>query len=436
MNIKAPEIVTITGLSHDGRGIARLEGKTVFVENALVGEKVAIAYTKRKGRFDEARIVELLEAASGRQSPACDFFDICGGCSLQHMDSATQIKHKESVLLEQLLHIGGVTPKKVLPPVMAANQGYRRKARIGVRYVNKKEKLLIGFREKNGRYLADIDACAVLDPSIGLNIPLLRTFLLELEGFLEIPQLEIAVGDHHTAIIIRHLAALSDADLTKIKHFAEQNNFHIYLQPGGADTVQLFYPQNQAPRLSYKIDENIEMLFHPTDFTQVHAGINQQLIDLAMSLLSPKPHETILDLFCGIGNFTLPLAKRSKHVVGVEGSNEMVARGYENAKHNQITNVTFKCQNLADSDYTDNWIQQKYDAILIDPPRAGAIEVIEKLAKCQAKRIVYISCNPATLARDAGYLVKHGFELATVAVLDMFPHTSHVESIALFNKNE
>lgn len=247
--------------------------------------------------------------------------------------------------------------------------------------------------------------------------------------------MEITAGDEAVAIIIRHLKPLSEEDLAKLVTYGQQSELHIYLQPGGADTVRRLYPYEGEERLSYQlINHDVELRFHPTDFVQINAEINKKLVDLALELLAPSPHEIFLDLFCGIGNFTLPLARYSKWVLGVEGSEEMVRRGYENAKHNGLVNVEFKCQNLHESHYNDTYKGQKYDGILLDPPRTGAFEVVQTIAETEASRIVYISCNPATLARDAGSLVKNGYSMVKVGVLDMFPHTSHVESIALFIK--
>jgi 23S rRNA (uracil1939-C5)-methyltransferase len=426
-------VVVIIGLSHDGRGVARQEGKTLFVEGALVGEKVVIEYTKRKSRYDEAKISSLIKPAPSRKTPKCQHFNTCGGCSLQHMGSQAQIAYKQDVLLEQLHHIGQVKPKTILPPILAEDYYYRRKARLGVRYVLKKDKLLIGFREKKGRYLADIEICPILDKSIGKKIPLIREFLLRLDGYLCIPQLEIAVGDTQTAIIIRHIEPLSARDLDLIEQFAKSEDYHIYLQPGGIETVQSFFPAKGSERLSYRLnDYDLEILFHPTDFTQVNARVNQKLINLAIELLAPGKQDEVLDLFCGIGNFTLPLSRFCKRIIGIEGNELMVARGYENARHNQIKNAEFRCQNLTQNGYTESWMG--FRQILLDPPRTGAWQVVQELAKTNAKRIVYVSCNPATFSRDAGFLIKNGFELSVIGVLDMFPHTSHVESIALFNK--
>lgn len=427
--------VTITSLSHDGRGVAHIDGKTIFVTGALVGEEVIARIQKSKNRWDEAIVEEIIQPSLERNIPRCPSFGVCGGCSLQHMKKEMQLNYKQAALIEHLHHIGKVEPKDVLSPITSSSYEYRRKARLGVRYVIKKEKLLIGFREKNGRYLADIEICPVLHPSIGRQIPLLRQFLLQLDGYLQIPQLEIAVGDHETAIIIRHLASLSLRDQEIIKTFGVDYGFHIYLQPGGVDSAFLFHPINSLPRLSYTLEEyGITMQFHPLDFTQVNSEINKKLINQAIELLAPHKKETILDLFCGIGNFTLPVAKFSKKTIGVEGCQLMVERGYENARFNHIENIEFHCQNLTESSYTSTWMQNPFDAILLDPPRAGAWEVVQQIPSSTARRVVYISCNPATLARDAGYLALNGFELSKVGILDMFPHTNHVESIALFTR--
>lgn len=428
--------VAITGMSHDGRGIAHQNGKTIFIEGGLIGDEVEIEFIKRKNRFDEAKITQLVTAASNRITPACLHFTICGGCSLQHMNSESQILHKQSVLLEQLQHIGQVVPVKVLPAITAANYRYRTKARLGVRYVFKKSKLLIGFRERNGRYLADLESCVVLDPTIGTKIPLLRGFLMRLSNYQEIPQLEIAVGDDATAIIIRHLTPFSEQDLVTLQAFGAEHDFHLYLQPGGPQTAERLYPDGaEALRLRYRLEEyGIEFLFHPTDFTQVNRSINHELVRLAIELLAPQPDDILLDLFCGIGNFTLPFARLCQKVLAVEGCEAMVARGNENAAHNNIHNVEFICQNLADDNSHPTWLDSQITSIFIDPPRAGALEILQQLTKTTATRIVYVSCNPATLARDAGFLCEQGFALDSVGVLDMFPHTNHVESIALFTR--
>lgn len=427
----------VTSLSHDGRGIAHIEGKTTFIDGVLIGEEVEFEYLKIKSRYDEAKAIKILTPSPHRQQPKCESFGICGGCSLQHMNSTLQLENKLSVLLEQLYHIGGIANVDVLPPITTSSPfEYRRKARLGVRYVVKQEKLLIGFREKNGRFLADINACPVLSSSIGSSLESLRQLLLSLDGYTIITQLEIATGDEATAIIFRHLQPLSNEDLSKLLGYGKENNFHIYLQPSDSSSVIRLYPTEGPERLSYKINAyNLEMLFHPTDFVQVNAEINNKLIGLAIELMAPTFKETFLDLFCGIGNFTLPLARYSQRVVGIEGDAQMVSRGYENAAHNQIHNVEFKTQNLQEPHYTNTYMSEKFDGVLLDPPRTGALDMVQILPQLNIPKIVYISCNPATLARDAGHLTTNGYKMLKVGILDMFPHTSHVESIALFVKN-
>lgn len=422
----------ITNLSHDGRGITHLDGKTIFVEGALLGEVVEFEYIKRKSRFDEAKLLKVLEPSLERQLPNCSFFGTCGGCSLQHMSNFAQMAHKENTLMEHLQHIGSIQPKEILSPVMGSAWGYRRKARLGVKYVYKKERLLVGFREKNGRYLADIDSCPILDVRVGQKISLLRDFLSTLEAYLVIAQLEVAMGDEICAIIIRHLSPLSAEDLNQIKTFAATHDLHIYLQSGGIETVELLYP-SVYQQLYYRLPAyQLELLFSPTDFIQVNAEINQKLIQVALELLQPSKQEVFLDLFCGIGNFTLPIARHSQSVLGLEGCQTMVERASKNASHNHINNAHFSCQDLASENASEDWSQ--FHGILLDPPRTGAWEIMPSLARSKVARIVYISCNPATLARDAAYLNEHGYSLAKAGVLDMFPHTSHVESIALFKK--
>lgn len=430
-------IAHITALSHDGRGIAHVDGKTVFLQSGLVGEEVEFEYLKQRSRYDEGQVTQVLSPSSQRVTPACEHFGVCGGCSLQHMAVKNQLEYKEKVLLEQLQHMGGVSAEQILQPISAANLGYRTKARLGVKYVEKKQKLLIGFRERNGRYLADIERCPILPSHIGEKIPELRELLMELSNYLQIPQLEIAVGDNNTAIIIRHLTAFAADDFLKIQQFSEKYNYHIYLQPGDSTTVQLFWPKNVNQRLSYQLPQyQLEFLFHPTDFTQVNREINQRLVDLAIKLLAPQKDQKILDLFCGMGNFSLPIARFCQQVIGVEGSLQMVERARENAVHNNIKNTDFYCIDLARNFYNDYYIKQEFHAVLIDPPRSGAKEILQFSHLWNSQRIVYVSCNPATLARDAGYLHHMGYNLKSVGVLDMFPHTNHVESIALFEKRE
>lgn len=429
----------ITALSHEGRGIAHIDGKTVFLENALPGESVNFVYKKRHAKFAEGKVTEILRASPERVTPPCPFFSFCGGCSLQHLNSSAQLRHKQNVLLEQLEHFGNVKPEHILSPIQSPTSGYRCKARLSVKYVVKKNRLLIGFHEKNGRYVADINNCLILDPRVGDKIALLRDLIATTSVFASIPQIEIAIGDTVAALIIRHLQKFTDNDLEKIRVFGREQGLQIYLQPGGRDSINCLTQPEQSLTYTLQLpnEQKCELLFHPADFTQINPYINRQLVPRLLELLEPKSSENVLDLFCGLGNFTIPVAKFCATIVGVEGDKEMVERGTENAKRNGVNNAAFYSADLAtineqSHQQTAPWLSQKFDKIILDPPRTGAIEIIKYLPKFKAKKIVYISCNPATLARDAQELCAQGYTLTHAGIADMFPHTSHVESIAVF----
>lgn len=432
-----PVAVTIIKQSHDGRGIANLDGKTTFVEGALPDEEVTIKFTKMHSRYNESEVVTVSKASPDRVNPGCQHFGTCGGCSLQHMSMPAQIALKQKTLLEQIKHFGQVEPETVLPPLSASLWGYRRKARLGVRYVLKKEKLLIGFREKASRYLADITTCPVLHPQVGERMPEISQLIRSLSQYEHIPQVEVAVGDDATALVFRHMTDLPEDDIEKIRQFAQTFQFHVYLQPNPPATLLKLWPEDPTNRLHYSLsDYQLNMAFHPLDFTQVNGEMNPLMIKQALALLDPQAEDDILDLFCGLGNFTLPLARFAKHVTGIEGSEDMVERAKDNAEHHGINNTQFFAANLAEIPETrPAWMQTHYDKILLDPPRTGAKEIIDIFPSLGAKRIVYVSCNPATLARDAGILVnEQGFRLKKVGVINMFPHTTHIEAIALFEK--
>lgn len=427
-----PVELQITALSHDGRGIGRIEGKTVFVDSALPSETVKFVYTQKRGKFDEGRTVEVLQPSAERVQPQCAQAHLCGGCSLQHMEPQAQITMKQGVLMEQLQHFGELQPEEILAPLTGPIYGYRRKARLGVKYVAKKESVLVGFREKRNSFLAEIDQCHVLAEEVGLKFPELKQLVMSLQARSTIPQIEVAKGDDAVAIIVRHMEPLTDQDQAAILAFCQQHNLQLYLQPGGNDTVHKLWPEGEA-RLSYGLPEfGLNMRFHPTDFTQVNQDINQDMIRMAMDFMDIQPGERILDLFCGLGNFTLPLATKAAEVVGVEGDDAMVVRGRENAEHNGLNNVSFYGADLTKPFDDQPWGRGGFDKILIDPPRSGALEIVSKMTVFKPKRIVYVSCNPATLARDAGELKKQGYKLLNAGVMDMFPHTTHVESIAVF----
>lgn len=428
--------VDIGSLSHDGRGIASINGMTTFISGAITGEKISCRITKRHRRYYEGEMAEVLIPSPERTESKCKHFSMCGGCSLQHISIDAQIQLKQKTLLEQLLHFGKVTPEIILPPISGNPWGYRRKARLGVRYVRKKSQLMIGFREKHSNLLTNVIDCPVLHPNVGSRVGELGELIAGLSQYEQIAQIEVAVSDQETALIFRHLVDLPNDDINKLIQFGQANNFHIYLQPNAPAAIQKIWPQNEENNLSYFLPEHkIEMQFRPLDFIQVNSEINHLMLKQALTLLDAKPTEKILDLFCGLGNFTLPIARQALHVTGVEGSEEMVLRASKNAELNAIANVDFHAANLMKPSLTSSWMKQTYDKILLDPPRTGAKEIIESFPNLGAKRIIYVSCNPATLARDAGELVyNQGYKLKQVGVINMFPHTSHIEAIAMFEK--
>ncbi len=428
--------VNIESLSHDGRGIATINGKTTFVSGAITHEKVTCKIIKKHSRYNEAEIIDIIDAAPQRVVPDCAHFSVCGGCSMQHINVTTQIQLKQQTLLEQLKHFGRVIPETILPPLSGNPWGYRRKARLGVRYVRKKERLLVGFREKSSHYLADIKHCLVLHPSVGQRITELSELIARLEQYEHIPQIEVAVSDTETALVFRHLTPLPDQDIQQLCEFGKQHNIIIYLQPNSPAAIQKIWPHDHNNKMTYSLaDYQLKMQFHPLDFTQINGEVNQLMLKQALHLLDPQPSDEVLDLFCGLGNFTLPIARYAKNVSGIEGSHEMVMRAKENAQLNKIDNADFFTANLMEPEPASTWLKKQYNKIVLDPPRTGAKEIIAFFPHFSARRIVYVSCNPATLARDAGELVHtHGYQLKKVGVINMFPHTSHIEAIALFEK--
>lgn len=429
---QTPVEAVIESLSLEGKGITHIDGKAVFVGGALPGEKVVFTYTAINRKFDEGYISEVLEASPERVEPGCPHFQICGGCSMQHLEVERQIHHKQQAMLDALKHIGKVIPETVFDPMVGDLWGYRRKARLGVRYVRKKEKVLVGFRERAGRFLADIDVCRVLHPSVGEKLPELQALIVQMDARETIPQIEVAVGDNATALVFRHLEPLSDKDQQLLLEFAKVHDFQMYLQPKGPTTVHCIWPEN--PELFYEHPEfETKVKFGPQDFFQVNSSINRQMVPRAVELLELDGTHKVMDLFCGLGNFTLPIARNAAEVVGVEGDSVMVQRAKQTALDNGISNTSYFTFDLTADVKHEPWMKQKYDRILLDPPRSGAKEVIEHFGKLGAKRIVYVSCHPGTLARDAGELVHtHGYRLEGAGVMDMFPHTAHVESIAVF----
>lgn len=438
---QTPKTLTVSDLSHDGRGVAHWPeghaqaGKAVFVAGALPGETVSVQQTARSKHFDEAKTLEVLQASPDRVTPRCPHFGVCGGCVLQHLDESKQITYKQQVLLDNLQRIGHVAPASVLAPLQAESWGYRRKGRLSVRRVEKKDKTLVGFREQDPRFVADLRECHTVVPQLGFKLNALGTLVDGMDGRRDIPQIEFISGDAATALVFRHLQPLSEHDRVKLDAFGREHGFTIFLQPGGLDSV---HPLNDEPAvLSFHLQQwNVELNFRPLDFIQVNAKLNDAMIARALDLLDVQPGERVLDLFCGLGNFTLPLARVAGEgaVVGVEGDAGLVARARANAVHNGFNNVQFYTADLAQDLAGQPWLKAGFDKLLLDPARAGALEVLKQLPLKGLKRIVYVSCHPGSLARDAGYLVNdRGWALREAGVMDMFPHTAHVESIAVFD---
>ena len=425
-----PFTVQIDNLNHEGQGVARREGKTVFVEGALPGEEVRCVYTQRRSRRDEARTVEILQAAPERVEPRCAHFGVCGGCALQHLQPDEQLAVKQRWLLDSLTHIGKALPAQVLEPLTGPLWGYRRRARLGVKYVAKKGRVLVGFRERRSPYIADLRRCEVLDERIGGLLEELAALINGLSIRDRLPQIEVAGGDGMIGLNFRVLTPPSAADLAQLQAFGERQNFALYLQPGGPDSVQWL---GEDGALRYRLpDFDLNLEFQPWHFIQINAAINRQLVQRACEFLELGPDSRVLDLFCGLGNFTLALARQAREVVGVEGDASLVEWASRNAALNGVVNVQFYAADLAGDLTGQPWMQGYYDQVLLDPPRSGALEMMPQIAALGARRIVYVSCHPATLARDVGELVhRFGYRLERAGVLDMFPHTAHVESMAV-----
>lgn len=425
----------IHNLSHDGRGVAKVNDKATFVFGALPGETVTFHHTRFKSQYNEGQVVEILKPSPDRVPAKCEAFGICGGCVLQHFDPEKQIHHKEAVFLERLQHQADTQPKQVLEPITDALWSYRHKARLSVRYVAKKGKVIVGFRERNANYVANIDRCEVLTPKVGEKITAISDVLLQLEAKAEIAQIEVAVTETQTALILRHLVPLSEHDLAILDNFAKEQNFYLYLQPKGLDSIYLRAPKNENPLLHYQLnDYDLTIQFHPFQFTQVNPAINQKMIARTLELLELNKEDRVLDLFCGIGNFTLPMARFAEKVVGVEGDRTAVEMAKENARTNQIQNTEFYTSNLFEDCQNAAWAKQSYDKILLDPPRSGAKDVLPLINKWKPSRIVYVSCHTASLARDVKTLLEYGYQLEKAGVMDMFPHTAHSEAIALLTR--
>ena len=433
---RLPVVCVVEHMSHDGRAIARLEGKTAFVSDALAGEKIEARYTASHRRYDELQTLSVIEAAEGRVAPKCPVFGVCGGCRLQHADEAYQLTMKQGILQEHLDHHLGEAAQSIamMPPLQGPQWGYRRKARLSVRWVEKKASVLVGFRERNGRYVVAMEACPVLDPRVGCLIQPLRDLIGSMCEKSSIAQVEVACADE-VALVLRHLSPLPESDLTLLKSFADDHGVKWYLQPSDEASVHLFYPKKADFLQAYRLDAwGLDYAFHPSAFIQVNAVMNQKMIQQALDWMALKPTDTVLDLFCGLGNFSLPMAQAAHQVVGVEGSDQAVKQAALNAQKNGIGNTVFYAADLAQPLEGASWVNQTYDVVLLDPPRTGAAEIIPYMKQWAPSRILYVSCHALTMAQDAVLLKEAGYRMVQAGIMDMFPQTAHMECMAMWVK--
>jgi 23S rRNA (uracil1939-C5)-methyltransferase len=429
-----PELIEtgrVDSLNHEGEGVVR-GGKTAFVGGALPGESVSFVRRRHHRQHDDAELVAVLEPAAARVAPRCAHFGVCGGCTLQHLDSTAQLAIKEQQLRDNLARVGRVEPRTWLPPLHGPQWQYRRRARLGARYVHARGRSMVGFRERYSSHVAELQRCEVLAPPVDALIAPLGTLLTALSIRERVPQIEVAIAETAVVLVIRVLEPPTDADRALLLQFGRTHGVHVYLQTGGPNTVRPL--GEEAPALEYTLpDFDLRMHFEPSDFIQINAELNRTLVARVVELLQLSEHSQVLDLYCGLGNFTLPLARRAAHVVGIEGEATLVSRARENAILNGVGNVEFHSANLAGADLsTAPWARRPFSHALLDPPRVGAREVLPLLAGLGLERLVYVSCHPGSLARDLGLLVhEFGFELLSAGVADMFPQTSHVESVAV-----
>jgi 23S rRNA (uracil1939-C5)-methyltransferase len=430
------EIAEVSALTLEGSGVLAPGGKRVLVPGALTGEEVLFQRRRRRRNYDEGLLVEVRRASPDRVVPACEYFGRCGGCSLQHLSPEAQLAMKQGTLLESLARIAGLEPAALLPPLRGAVWGYRRKARLAVRHVERKGRVLVGFRENDKPWVVDMLTCATVEPAISRLLEPLSRLIGDLSIRARLPQVEATVADNATALVLRVLDPPTGADRERMLEFAAAHDLRVYLQPGNPETVVPLVADEPGGDLYYRLPASgLTLTFGPTDFIQVHGEVNRLMVDQALALLGPTPADRVLDLYCGIGNFTLPLALRAGEVLGLEGTAAAVRRARHNAELAGRGNVRFVEADLARAGAEGAWTRERFDLVLLDPPRTGAAELLPALGKLAARRIVYVSCHPGTLARDAGLLAReHGYRLASAGVMDMFPHTSHVESMAVFER--
>ena len=428
------ELGAVDALTHEGEGVVHA-GKTVFVAGALPGEIVRFKRVRRRKRHDEATLLEVVQPAPGRTLPRCAHFGLCGGCALQHLDATQQIQAKQAEVRDSLERVALASPERWLEPLTGPAWGYRRRARLGARYVTKKGRVLVGFRERLSPYVTATERCEVLAPPVGELIGPLSQLLSDLALGKHVPQIEVAVADNATALVLRVLENASDEDLRRLRAFEELHRVRLYLQPAGVESVTRLTGGEPAEEPLYYalpgFDTRIE--FAPTDFIQINGLVNQALVARAIALLELTPEARVLDLFSGLGNFTLPIARRAAYALGVEGDRGLIERARHNARLNGLTNVEWLEADLAREEaLAGRWLPGAFSHVLLDPPRVGARDVMRTIARIAPQRVLYISCHPGSLARDVGILVHdHGFNLRAAGVVDMFPHTTHVESLAL-----
>lgn len=426
-------LADITDLDHSGRGFARVDGKATFIADALPGERVRFRYLHVSRDVDEGQVTTVEQASPDRVEARCAHFGVCGGCSMQHLAPEQQILFKQKQLMDALERIGKVVPTELAAPITGPVWGYRRRARLGVKRVPKKGGVLVGFRERESGLIAALEVCHTLDTRVGMKLRALGELIEELSIAAQVPQIEVAGGEH-MALVFRVLQPPSENDREKLRTFAEREDFDIYLQPGGLDSIAPLHAP--ARSLEYSPDgSDLLLRFQPADFIQINDAVNQLSVRQSLDWMQLRPGDRVLELFCGLGNFSLPLARTGADVLAVEGDTGLVQRARENAARNGLSNVRFEKADLFNTSPTVDWLQQPFSKVLLDPPRAGAREILPAVAAHQPERIVYVSCHPGTLARDAGMLVhEHGYRLVRAGVMDMFPHTNHVESMALFER--
>lgn len=424
----------IIDLDHEGRGFARVNGKATFIADALPGERVKFRYVETSREADEGQTTEVLQASADRIAPACDHFGVCGGCSMQHLSPQKQIEFKQKQLIDALDRIGKVHPEAVTPAITGPVWGYRRRARLGAKMVPKKGGMLVGFRERAGGLITPLQHCHTLIPGVGQKLKQIAEVIASLSISTLVPQVEVAGSDQRIALVFRVLQAPSETDREKLAAFAQREGFDLYLQPGGLDSIAPLTPPAQA--LEYSPDGSaLSLRFEPADFIQINGEVSQKTVLQAIDWMDLKAGDRVLELFCGLGNFSMPLAQAGAEVIAVEGEDGLVRRARENAQRNGLDKVRFEKADLFNTAKDVDWLQPAFDKVLLDPPRAGAREILPAVASRKPERIVYVSCHPGTLARDAGMLVhEYGYRLTRAGVMDMFPHTSHVESMALFER--